>query len=262
MNFALAAPAVEPALLVPLGAFGLVFGSFVTALSYRLPRGESIARGRSRCTACGHTLTAPDLVPVISWMIQGGACRHCRAKVSWRYPAIEAVTMALFIAAGLLARDVGHLILLLAATPPMVALAVIDLEHRRLPDSLVITLALLALALRWTGDGALLTGLTTAAVVGALGVALDSAFRALTQKPGLGMGDTKLFAVAGLALPLGPFLLFLAAAGGFGVLFGGVWRRRTGSGQFPFAPAILTALWLSLAAGDTLFQQLVTLYSR
>ncbi len=248
-----------PSLLVPLGALGLVFGSFVTALSYRLPRGESVARGRSHCPACGHVLTVPDLLPILSWVAQGGACRHCRAQVSWRYPAIEAVTMALFIAAGLAAADLTHLVLLLAMTPVMVALAVIDLEHQRLPNSLTIMLAMLALAWRWRGDGDILSGLTAAAAVALLGALLNVGFRKLKGKPGLGMGDTKLFALAGLALPLGSYLLFMTIAGVLGVIWGGLWRWRLGISHFPFAPAILAAYWLSLVAGETLLERLVIL---
>jgi hypothetical protein len=149
---------VEPSLLVPIGALGLVFGSFVTALSYRLPRGESISHGRSRCPSCAHVLGVPDLVPVLSWVGHGGKCRHCGTKISWRYPLIELVTMALFVAAGVFAPTATHLALLLAMTPLMMALAVIDLEHRRLPNSLVLMLATLALAWRWYGDQAILTG--------------------------------------------------------------------------------------------------------
>lgn len=262
MNLLNAVPLDTPLMVLPLGVLGLVFGSFVTALSYRLPRGESIAHGRSRCLACGHTLTVADLVPVLSWVVQRGACRHCHARISPRYPAIEAATMSLFVAAGLLAKDTTHLVLLLLMTPPMMALAVIDLEHRRLPHSLMIALAIPALAWRWTGDQAMTAGLMTAAVVLVAGLLLDAGFRALSGgKPGLGMGDTKLFAVAGLALPLGPFLLFVTLAGGLGVLVGGLWRGLTRARQFPFAPAILAALWLCLVWGDSAMSWLVDVLS-
>lgn len=246
-------------MFVPLAAFGLVFGSFSTALSYRLPRGESIAHGRSRCPSCGHTLTAPDLVPVLSWVAHRGACRHCAAGISWRYPAIELVTMLLFVAAGVVTRDLTHLLLLLAMTPVMVTLAVIDLENQRLPDVLVLPLAGLAFAWRWAGDGDFLGGLTTAVVVVVLGVMLNAAYKARTGKTGLGMGDTKLFALAGVALPVGPFLVFGALAAFFGVVFGLVWLWRRGSSQFPFAPVILGAYWACLAAGEIILQRLVIL---
>ena len=248
-----------PALALPLGALGLIFGRFVTALSYRLPRGESIVHGRSHCPACGHMLTAPDLVPVLSWVVQKGACRHCRAKISGRYPAIEGLTMALFVAAGFLAKDLAHLILLLAMTPPMVALAVIDLEHQKLPNTLLLVLAVLAVAWRWHGDQALWVGFVAALLMGIVGLGLDAGYRAVAGKSGLGMGDTKLFALTGLALPVGAFLLFLALAATLGLAFGVIRRWLTGSSRFPFAPTILTAYWIVLAGADFFDQKLVML---
>src|SRR5687767_8802727 len=98
------------------GLLGLIFGSFVTALSYRLPRGISIAKGRSACPACGTALTARDLIPVFSWIKQRGQCRTCGTKISWRYPAIEILMAVLFVTATLLIRDHSRLIILLAAT--------------------------------------------------------------------------------------------------------------------------------------------------
>ena len=68
---------------------GAIFGSAVTALSWRLPRGESWAEGRSRCPSCGHTLGPLELVPVLSWALSRGRCRHCGARVSIRYPLID-----------------------------------------------------------------------------------------------------------------------------------------------------------------------------
>ena len=248
---------VAPIMLVPIGVLGLVFGSFITALSHRLPRGESVAHGRSRCPACDHALTATDLVPVLSWIVQKGACRYCHASVSWRYPAIEVTTMGLFLAAGLVAQDTVHLILLLLMTPPMMTLAVIDLEHQRLPNSLLIALTLFALAWRWSGDQDVLMGLMAAVAVMGAGVLLDAGFKVLKGRTGIGMGDAKLFAVAALALPLGPFLLFATLAGALGVVFGVLWRWRWESPQFPFAPSILTAYWLCLTVGTPLMHHLI-----
>lgn len=250
--------ALPDVLKLPLLAIlGLIFGSFITALSYRLPRGESVARGRSRCGACGHTLAAMDLIPVMSWVLQHGACRYCGVKVSWRYPAIEVICAALFAAAGALLQDPVQLLLLIAMTPVMLALAVVDFEHHRLPNSLVTTLAVMALAWRWAGDHEFLTGLQTAAAAFIVCLVLDAGTRRFAGKPGLGMGDAKLLALAGLALPIGPFLLFVMFAGVFGTLFGLIWGLLPGHqspgmhpGQFPFAPGILAMYWISLIYGE------------
>ncbi|MBU6234619.1 MAG: A24 family peptidase [Alphaproteobacteria bacterium] len=68
---------------------GTCLGSFVTALQYRLPRNLNWTTDRSRCTSCKHTLGAPDLVPVFSWLFLKGRCRHCGTRIHWRYPVIE-----------------------------------------------------------------------------------------------------------------------------------------------------------------------------
>lgn len=228
-------------------------GSFVTALSYRQPRAESVAHGRSKCPACGHALAAVDLVPVVSWLAQGGACRYCKAAISPRYPAIEFCTMALFAAGAFFVTDLTHVALLAAMTVAMVALAVVDLEWQRLPNGFLLILGALSLAWRWAGDRDLLLGVVAAAVVFAVGVMLNAGYKAVTGRAGLGLGDTKLLAVAALALPVGPLLLFLMSAGVLGFGFGLLWLWRRATAQFPFGPAILAAYWGSLAGGDAAF---------
>jgi leader peptidase (prepilin peptidase)/N-methyltransferase len=79
------------------GLIGLILGSLVTALSWRLPRGEPIALDRSRCPSCRHVLGPRDLVPVLSWLLAGGRCRYCAARLSLRYPLIEVVTSGLTV---------------------------------------------------------------------------------------------------------------------------------------------------------------------
>lgn len=248
-----------PAVLaVPAAAVGLVMGSFVTALSYRQPRAQSVAHGRSKCPACGHILGVADLVPVASWVVQGGACRYCKAPISWRYPAIELVTMALFVGAAFTAADAMHLALLLAMTVVMIALAVVDLEQQRLPNAFLLALLLLSLAWRWFGDRDFLSGAAAAAAVFAVAVMLNAAFRSVTGRAGLGMGDAKLLAVATLALPLGPALLFLTASGVAGLGWGLAWRRWTAARAFPFGPVILASFWVGLAIGPQVFERLVS----
>lgn len=223
---------------------GLIFGSFVTALSYRLPRGQSIAKGRSACPSCGTTLTPKDLVPVFSWVMRGGKCAYCGARVSWRYPAIEVLTALLFAAAALVVGDPARLVLTLAATPVMMALAIIDVEHRRLPNGLLAVLAVLFIALRAAGDGDYMAAMVACAAVFAAAVALDSVGRR-TIRQGLSMGDAKLMAAAALALPPVPLLTALGAAGILGaamaVLPG---MRNHGPGRhFAFGPPLLLAFW-------------------
>jgi leader peptidase (prepilin peptidase)/N-methyltransferase len=226
---------------------GLVFGSFVTALTYRLPRGESIAHGRSRCPRCEHTLAAQDLVPIFSWLIGRGGCRYCRAPISPRYPIIETLSVVLFAATVLLLHDPVHIALALAFVPPLLALGVIDFEHQRVPDVLVATLVPLALAWRWFGDGALGLGLLAGVLTLAVVVAVGLLFRGATGESGLGFGDAKLIALAAVAFSPFVFFVFLAAASGAGLGLGVWWRKRTGQERFPFAVTIVLGWWLCLA---------------
>src|SRR3954447_16456335 len=86
MNFVLAAP------------LGLLIGSFLNVVAYRLPRGESLVKPRSRCTSCGEEVRPYDNVPVLSWLLLRGRCRFCRVKISARYPALELLTALVFAA--------------------------------------------------------------------------------------------------------------------------------------------------------------------
>src|SRR5947209_14851125 len=108
--------------------FGLIIGSFLNVVAYRLPRGESLVRPRSRCTACGHDVKPYDNVPVFSWLVLRGRCRHCANRISARYPLVELATGAVF--AGLVVDEGPHAIL--ALTLPfaamLIAVAAIDLE--------------------------------------------------------------------------------------------------------------------------------------
>ncbi len=241
---------------------GLVFGSFVTALSYRLPRGQNIAAGRSRCPACNRPLSTRDLIPVISWILSRGSCRQCNARVSWRYPAIEVVTAIAFVVAVMLTDDIARLGVLMMITPLCVALAVIDIEHEKLPNSLVILLAVLAVIWRWTESGDLAFGLGAAVLALGAGALLSYGYKALVGRDGLGIGDVKLFAIGALALPLELFLLFMTLTGVLGVVFGAIWQRATRRDGFPFGPAILLSFWLCLTAGSALFDGLVSLLSQ
>ncbi|MEW6582522.1 MAG: prepilin peptidase, partial [Actinomycetota bacterium] len=136
------------------GALGLALGSFFTVAAHRWPREESLVHPRSHCTACARTLRWYELVPVLSWVAQGGRCRGCGAGISWRYPAIELASGALAATAiasfGATPRGAAAMILLLALVP----VVVIDLEHKLIPDVIVLPSAAAALALAVAADPA------------------------------------------------------------------------------------------------------------
>ena len=240
--------------LVAAALAGLVLGSFASLAAYRLPRGQGIARGRSRCPACGHALGPRDLVPVLSWLALGGRCRYCAAQVPVRYPLIELATAALFVLA-VLARGAGpEAVMLCALALGLVIASVADLDRQVIPD--LVLAALLPLGLGYRASLGLPWSDTVAGLVAAL--ALASALRwlgaRLAGREALGLGDVKLLAVAGAWVGLAALPWFLVAAGALGLGLALVWRlprrnsrgRRLGAETFPFGPALAAALYAAV----------------
>ena len=181
--------------------FGLVVGSFMTVAVYRLPRGESVVRPRSRCPSCGAEIGARDNVPVLSWLLLRGRCRSCAARISPLYPAVELATAGLvagcFVAFGLSGKAVVAAFFCVV----LVVLSAIDLTHRIVPNRIVLPAALVVLV----AQTALEPGPEW--LLGALGASGFLFVAALAHPAGMGMGDVK------LALLLGAMLGRLVAVG-------------------------------------------------
>jgi leader peptidase (prepilin peptidase)/N-methyltransferase len=234
---------------------GLCFGSFATALSYRLPRGLSMIKmARSACPSCGHALGVPDLVPVFSWLFLRGKCRHCKAAIGWRYPLIELATLALCLAFFYRFGFSPALLAVLCLAPLLVSIIDIDLHYKIIPDTLNVSMAGLALAglVLAAPDAASPpdfiinageTGLLGCAFYGGGSFALRQiAMWAMKREP-MGLGDVKFFAVAGLWLGDSPDTLayFLFVSGAAGVLFALYWQKIKKEKEFPFGPALMLA---------------------
>src|SRR5918997_6850692 len=184
MDFAFAAP------------LGLLIGSFLNVVTYRLPRGESLVKPRSRCTSCGEEVRPYDNVPVLSWLFLRGRCRHCGTRISPRYPSVELVTALVFAAVVLVRGFDAELALTLPFAAMLIAVADIDLEHRIVPNKILLPLAVWGIgATAFIRPEALRESLIAgAAAFGALLLA------ALAHPAGMGMGDVKLAGVMGLYL--------------------------------------------------------------
>ena len=184
-------------LLVVLAAVGgLLVGSFLNVVAWRLPRGESLVAPGSHCPGCAHPVRPYDNVPVLSWLALRGRCRDCRTPISARYPLVEALTAAL--AAGVvLANDGLHDTLLgLVLVALLVPIALIDLDHRIIPNRLTAIGAVAALAIGAATD---LGGLPQQLIAGAAAGGFLLA-AALARPGGMGMGDVKLAGMLGLFL--------------------------------------------------------------
>ncbi|MDN5327228.1 MAG: leader peptidase (prepilin peptidase) / N-methyltransferase [Moorella sp. (in: firmicutes)] len=228
---------------------GLFIGSFLNVVIYRLPRGETVVWGRSRCPACGRALAWYDLFPVLSYLFLRGRCRYCRLPISPRYPIVEIVTgvvfTTLFYNFGLSWVLVKYLFL----GAMLVAASFIDLEHYLIPDSLVVTGAcggiLFSLLARDVGLRSALGG--TVAAAGFLLLV------AVISNGGMGGGDVKLAGMVGLFLgwPLASLALFLSLVTGglvgICLLVSGLKKRQD---PLPFAPFIAIGGLLALFFGE------------
>jgi len=233
------------------GGLGALVGSFLNVVAYRVPRGESVVAPRSRCPGCETPIRSRDNVPVISWLALRGRCRTCGERISPRYPLTEALTAAAF-AAVVLARGLDEdLVLALPFTAMLIAVASIDLEHRVVPNKILLPAALWAMAAGCLVD---LEGMPERLGAGA-GAFCFLLVAALAYPAGMGMGDVKLAGVMGLFLGLSVIPALLAAFLA-GTLVGLALILREGTGArkrgVPFAPFLALGGLIGLLAGPEL----------
>ncbi len=247
--------------------FGLIFGSFLTVVVSRVPKGESVVAPRSRCPRCGELVRARDNIPVISWVLLGGRCRHCGERISPEYPLIEAGTAALFLAASLVIRPLFVAGMLAPFLGILLAVSVIDARHRILPNRIIYPSLPVSAAVVLVGD--LLdqgVGLPRG-LLGAAAYAGPLFLLALAVPGGMGMGDVKLAALIGLVLGA-VSLSHVAVAAAAGILLGGVGAlmavvvlRMGRKQQIPFGPFLAGGAVLSALAGPALARAYLSLLS-
>ncbi len=231
---------------------GLLVGSFVTVVAYRVPRGESIVAPRSRCPGCGAQIAAYDNVPVFSWLLLRGRARCCGAAISARYPLAE-LTLGLLYAATVLVLwdDPGEIALGLVFVTTLLAVTLTDLEQRIIPNKILLVATVLGVAIAAIAVPGTLPerALAAAAAGGLLFLA------ALIYPRGMGLGDVKLAAVMGLFLGrnVAPAMLVALLAG---ALVGLAMIAREGAAArkraIPFGPFLALGGVVGLLAGDQL----------
>jgi leader peptidase (prepilin peptidase)/N-methyltransferase len=237
--------------------FGLVVGSFLNVVIHRVPRRESVVWPTSRCPHCGEPIRPRDNVPLVSYLLLRGRCRNCKVPISARYPAVEATTGLLF---GATAYEFGVNLALLPALvfiSALISLAVIDLEHRLLPNVIVGPAALAGLVLSILADPA---GWWTYPL-SALAVAVALLGLALVYPSGMGMGDVKMGGMLGTFLgPYAALAVFLGAllgavAGGLLMAAGKMQRRSA----LPFGLFMALGGVISLFVGPQFWELYVDL---
>jgi leader peptidase (prepilin peptidase)/N-methyltransferase len=182
--------------VVLAGIVGAVVGSFLNVVIHRLPRGESLVHPRSRCPSCGTQIAEYDNVPIVSWLVLRGRCRHCGAPISPRYPVVELLTALTFAAVVLVRGFDNDLILELPFVAALIALAGIDFDHKLLPNKIVYPLAAYGVIATLLVDR---EDLVENLVAGA-GAFAFLLVAVLAYPRGMGMGDVKLAGAMGLYL--------------------------------------------------------------
>ena len=232
---------------------GLVFGSFLTVLVHRVPRGESIVFPGSACPRCGTPIGPMDNIPVISYLALRGRCRHCGARISAQYPLTEAMTAALFVGAALALHSIWQAVLIAPFLGILLACALIDARHRIIPNRIVYSsLAVFAVAVALLSLFGARVSLFTG-VLGFLAFGGGLLIVAILAPHGMGMGDVKLAALMGLVLGalgwryVGVSVVVAVLAGGIGavvtLLAGGSRKDAIPFGPYLASGGILSALF-------------------
>jgi leader peptidase (prepilin peptidase) / N-methyltransferase len=231
---------------------GLLIGSFLNVVAWRLPRGESLSRPRSRCPQCETPIKPYDNVPVLSWLLLRGKCRHCGAQISPRYPLVEAATAALYVAVVVFLDGALDITLGLLLVTALIPITLIDLELRLIPNKITLPAAVAAVAAGLILDASFVPEQLIA------GAAAGGFFllAAILYPRGMGMGDVKLAGMLGLYLgrAVAP-AIFIALISG--VLVGAVIIARYGAREgrktaVPFGPFLALGGFVALFAGDAL----------
>jgi leader peptidase (prepilin peptidase)/N-methyltransferase len=230
-------------------------GSFMGVLIKRLPAGVPVVFSRSACPGCGTRLTWRDLIPLVSFLIAKGRCRHCREPIGLFYPAVELAAVAVALWAVLFDPDPGLVWVDCGLGWTLLTLAWIDWIDLLLPDVLTLPLLLAGLALTFASQPDALFDHSLAAALGYLSFqALALVYRRLRGRDGLGGGDPKLIAAAGAWCGLAtlPFVVVASAVLGLlaalGLALAG--RNVTSRTQIPFGPCIALAFWLAWMCGQ------------
>lgn len=280
------------------GIFGLIIGSFLNVVIYRLPimlerqweqdanihsnldpktqkpitpapldtSELNLSLPRSHCPKCKSLIPFWYNIPLLSWIMLKGKCHHCNTKISARYPLIELLTAC---ASSYVAYKFGYspyTLCLLGVTYALICLAFIDADHFILPDN--ITLPLL-----WAGIIASLIGISPISIESSLWGAIAGylslwslywGFKLITGKEGLGYGDFKLFAAAGAWLgwmPLPSMILIAAILGIIGGIISLKRNQQDLQNMFPFGPYLALGFWIILIFKDNLFSAYFSLLS-
>jgi leader peptidase (prepilin peptidase)/N-methyltransferase len=249
--------------LVGLAILGLAIGSFLNVCIHRVPREASIASPASSCPQCGYVLRWIDNIPVVSYALLAGRCRQCRTRISIRYPIVELVTMAIFIAHYLTFGWDIILVPRLLFASILIALFAIDLEHHLLPNVITLPGILVGLAFSAMLPPGIVDALIGTLLGGGILWLIGEAYYRYSGQEGMGGGDVKMLAMIGAFLGWKLVILTLVLSSLLGSLIGVVVIAvRQGGMKYalPYGTFLSLAALCSSLLGERIIAWYLALY--
>ena len=248
---------MDSAIFVILTLLGVCVGSFLNVLIYRIPREEEFVKTPSHCMSCGHGLSWYENIPVVSWLLQGGKCRACGVKLSVQYPVVEALNGAMWLLTALLYRGqwvtVGLYCVLFSM---LLTLSVIDWRTFTIPNGINLVILILGIVRLVTDLGS-----WSHYVIGMFSVSfVFLLLHLLTGGNGLGMGDVKLVAAAGLLLGWSSMLLAVLIGSLSGAIIHSVRMHRGAGKKLAFGPYLAAGIWIAALAGEQIIDAYLSLF--
>jgi leader peptidase (prepilin peptidase)/N-methyltransferase len=253
----------ETVAVVILTLLGLAVGSFLNVCIHRLPRRQSLVSPPSRCPDCRYQLRWIDNIPVVSYLLLGGRCRKCRRRISIRYPIVELVTMALFVAHYWVFDWTPLLAVRLVFACAMVVLFAIDLEHQILPDAITLPGIVAGLACAVFLPPGIVAALLGALAGGGVLFLIAEAWSRLRHVEAMGFGDVKMLAMIGAFLGLKLVILTFVLSSFLGGIVGGLLilsGRGSMASRVPFGTFLAVAALVASLWGDAIVGWYLGLY--
>lgn len=248
---------MDAMILTMLTLVGACVGSFLNVLIYRIPREEEFVRTPSHCMTCGHQLKWYELVPVLSWLAQKGKCRSCGVKLSAQYPIVEATNAVMWLLTGVLFRGDWLTVGLYCGMFSMLLVgSVIDWREFIIPNGINLVIFLLGLVRLFTDLQNWLFYLIGMLAVSLVFLLLHIA----TGGNGLGMGDVKLVAAAGLLLGWPKMILAVLLGSLSGALIHSARMKRGAGRKLAFGPYLAAGIWIAALVGEPLINAYLGLF--
>lgn len=223
--------------------FGTIFGSFYNVVGYRIPKGESLLYPSSHCTKCNHKLKPLELIPIFSFLIQGGKCKKCKDKISWFYPIFEFSSGLLFAFSYIVFGFSLECLLSIVFISMLLIIIISDYQTMIIPDSILIVFSILIIIIKFFIVGISGVGISILHALGSfifmLLLKLFGDF--LFKKESMGGGDIKLMAVFGLmfGFPMSIVSVFIASFVGLPISL--IILKKNNSHEIPFGPFLAVA---------------------